>query len=275
MSETEIRVDPSDGGAYTYSEMVGWYRREGWKMNQINQLWSRMQPFEVEKPKLRFSQGDRVLCNLGPRRLAGVVLSLNVEDPDEEDPRDAELIPYVVKTDPIVGVEPSRTISAPADEDMVICRERCFHSKSEMELAKWAAPTAFDKTKPLRFSVGDPVAIRVRDRNDGFEQWADGTIMDLWPAFPGVVDEDDFLKAAAAVPYLVALKGMAHQTFYCHRDDHTLVRKPENKPQRPMKTISKRFEMRQLQNGAFEKFDHVTLRGKKMETMVESESDSD
>jgi hypothetical protein len=270
MSEINIRLDPSDGGAYTFPEVVQWYRAQGWNMVQIQQKWSTMQRFEIKKPVLRFSQGDRVMCNIGPRRLAGVILSLNVEDPEEPDP--SNLIPYVVKTDSILGEEPSRTISAPSDNDMVICRERCFHSKTEMELAKWAAPIGFDKAKKPSFSVGDAVAIRVKDRHDGYEQWADGKIVEVWPVFPGPKGEG-FLKFAEAVPYLVSLQDNQNQTFYCHRDEHTLIRKPENKPRTQRKTISKRFEIRKLDNGSFEKFDHVTLRGKIVEGMEESDSE--
>lgn len=268
MASVDIRVDPSDGCPYTFPEIAGWYRDQGWDMPRIQRYWSTLPKFEIKKPELRFSQGDRVLCNMGVRRLPGVVLSLNVEDP--EDP--TELVAYVVKTDNLLGVAPSNTISAPCDEDFVICRDRCFNSESETDLTKWAAPLKLDRNKPLRFSVGDGVAIRVNDRDDGYEQWMDGCISEVWPSLPYEKEEDSFLKSAEAVPYKVSLQGNPNQTFYCHRDDHTLIRKPENKPRTSAKTISKRFEKRKLDNGLIEKFDHVTLRGKIVE---EEDSDSE
>lgn len=265
----ELRIDESDGQAYTFPEVRGWFRNAGWSMTHINQRWSMMQPFK--KPELRFSQGDRVLCNVGQRRLPGTVLSLNVEDPEEPN-NPMSLIPYVVKTDNLPGVVESRTISAPSDVDMVICRDRCFNSKSEMDFAKWAAPTAFDKKKPLRFGIGDEVAIRVKDRPDGYEQWRDGKITAVWASIQGPKGEG-FLKPAEAVPYVVSLSPHPQQTYYCHLDDHTLIRKPENKPRKLRKTLSKRFEVRQADGGALEKFDHVTLRSKIVQDMSESEGE--
>lgn len=268
MSQMDIRIDPSDGEAYTYREMFLWYMRQKWDKEKIDKHWSTMQPFVLEKPELRFSQGDRVLCNMGERRLAGVVLSLNVEDP--EDPR--ELIAYVVKTDNYPGVAPSRTISAPGDVDMVVCRERCFNSVSEKDFTKWAAPLVPDRSKPLRFAVGDAVAIRVKDNDDGYEQWADGNVVDVWYEFPEPMGQG-FVRTAAVVPYKVSLQSDPNQTYFCHRDEHTLIRKQENKPRITGKTISKRFERRQLDNGSFEKYDHVTLRSKRGLDCLESDSD--
>lgn len=257
MSDEEKRVDPSDGEAYTFPVFYQWYASQGLSQHQIKQTWAKMEVWNP--PELRFSQGDRVMCNVGERRLAGVVLSLNVEDPE-----DGELLPYVVKCD--VG----STISAPSDVDLVVCRERCFDTKTELDLAKWAAPTKLNKAKPLRFSLNDAVAIRVKDDDAGFEQWIDGKILEVWPAFPGPVGEG-FLQTAETAPYLVETQG--NQTFYCHRDEHTLIRKPENKPRTLSKTLSKRFEVRKLDNGEFEKFDHVTMRGKRVESMNESDSE--
>lgn len=192
-----------------------------------------------ETPSLRFSQGDRVLCNVGPCRLAGTILSCDVEDPEDPDPR--ERLPYVIKTDALPGVAPSRTISAPSDVDEVICRDRCFSSIYEKDLAKWAAPPKIDKSKPLRYGLGDAVAIRVMDNDEGFEQWMDGKITEGWPALPGHRGQElPFgLMPAESVPYLVSLKANPDRTFFCHRDDHTLIRKPG---------ISQKHWGRQFQN---------------------------
>jgi len=194
---------------------------------------------------------------MGPRRFPGIVLSTNVEDPEEP----GEIIPYVVKTDALPGVADSNTISAPSDIDEVVCRERCFNSQYEMDLAKWAAPMSLSKSKPLRFNLEDTVAIRVMDSSKGYEQWKVGKVVEVWPALPGAAPTG-FLKSADAVPYKIELQEDFRQRFYCHRDEHTLIRKPENVPQTPTKAISKRFEKRRLADGSIEKFDHLTLRGK-------------
>jgi len=218
-----------------------------------------MQPWQP--PELRFTQGDRVLCNVGERWIAGTVLSTNVDDPEEP----GDLIPYVIKTDPLMGE--SRTISAPVDSDGCILRERCFNQKNESELTRWSAPIAFDKAKKLRFGVGDAVAIRAMDTSNGFECWLDAKVSETWATLP-FEKEEGMLKAAEAVPYVVVSKDH-NVTFYCHRDEHTLIRKPENKPQKPGKTVSKRFEIRERTDGKKEKFDHVTLRGKVVDEIDE------
>ena len=69
---------------------------------------------EIRK-NLRFSEGDRVICNCGPLWLPGSVVGTAVES-------DGELFPYVVKTDPIPGM-PSRTISVPGDNSQVCVQE--------------------------------------------------------------------------------------------------------------------------------------------------------
>lgn len=207
------------------------------------------------KPEYRFDQGDRVLCNVGARWLAGTVLSRDVEDPEEPD---EEKLAYVVKTDAIKGHLESRTVSAPYDVDVVVCRERCFSVESELSLAKWAAPV-IDRRPSLRFAPGDEVGIRVRDKSDGYEQWIHGKVVEIWPALPKPA-QTGLLWSADAIPYkIVVAKGGA---FYCHRDDHTLIRLPQNVPRVPVKTISKRFENRELADGRVERFDHMTLRGR-------------
>jgi len=251
MSFGERRIDFYDGVAYTFPEIVGFYRRQGWNKTRIQRYWSKL------KPGLRFSQGDRVLCNMGPRRFPGIILSTNNENPEDPDHN----IPYVVKTDNLPGVAASDTILAPDDIDELVCRERCFNSQSELDLAKWAAPMDLNRTKPLRFSLGDIVGIRVMDCSDGYERWKVGKVVATWPALPCAATTG-FLKSATAVPYKIQLQEDFRQLFYCHRDEHTLVRRPENIPQTPTKTISQRFEKRRLENGLIEKFDHVTLLGK-------------
>lgn len=277
MSWEERRIDPADGVAYTFQEIFAYYRNM-YAPFMIKQYWEAMKPAvsetnepeEFEPEEFRFKQGDRVLCNLGDRRLAGTVLSRDVEDP--EDP-EGERIAYVVKTDAIPGVIEGNTISAPADEDLVICRERCFNAKSESSYTKWAAPIIQEQhRKVLRFGPGEEVAIRVQDRPDGYEQWVCGRVSEVWPALPGRVGRG-FLTTASHCAYKVNV-GRGND-FYCHRDDHTLIRLPANIPKKPGKTISKRFENRKLPDGSVERFDHVTLRSKRVTVEEEEDEDSD
>eukprot|EP00415_Alexandrium_ostenfeldii_P002595 UN2595 len=77
------------------------------------------------------------------------------------------------------------------------------------------------------------------------------------------------MKTASHVPYTVnADDGNA---YHCHLDDHTLIRRPGNVPRVPGKSISKRFEERTLSDGTVEKFDHATMRGKRMVKVIEME----
>lgn len=193
---------------------------------------------------LRFEQGDRVVCNLGERWAVGTVLSTNVDDPEEPG---ADKIPYVVKVD-------AGTISAPVDEDQVIRRERCFDAGRERFVAECCASAVSPHMrKPLRFSAGDQVAIRVMDLPTGFENWRRGRVLSTWMELSIGPAE------GKVVPYVIQTD---RGTYYCHRDDHTLIRQPEHVPQTLQKSISKRFEQRKRPDGTLEVFDHATLRSK-------------
>lgn len=246
----ECRTDPSDGNLYTFAQVSQFYRSQ-YDPKQIKQYWEEgMQP-------LRFQQADRVLCNLGERWIAGRILSLGVPDPDNP----ADKLPYVVKTDMLPGIG-QKTISVPCDSHEVCCRERCFHEETELDFAKWAAPCISEKgrRKPLRFSLNEKVAIRVQDTKDGYEHWIQGNVADVWHTLPGHCEKEGFLTTADAIPYKIVVADNA--TFFCHLDEHTLIRRPENVPRTPGRTISKRFERRRLPDGSMEQFDHVALRSK-------------
>lgn len=247
----ERRIDPADGKTHTLDELFKKYRNQyaAW---QIRAYWfGEMRP---EAWEFRFDQGDRVLCNVGERRLAGKVLSRDVEDPEG-----GENLAYVVKTDALPGF-PARNLSVPADEDEVVCRDRCFHAQSELGFTRWAAPIIkADQRKPLRFSLNERVVIRIQDNGDGFEQWVCGQVLEIWPSLP-FNKEEGFLKSADAVPYAIAVEGRG--AFYCHRDEHTLIRHPDNVPRTPGKRITPRFEKRKRPDGTMEEFDHLTLRSK-------------
>jgi len=117
-------------------------------------------------------------------------------------------------------------------------------------------PYNLSQRKPLRFSPDEIVGIRIWDTDDSYEQWVYAQILEIWPSLPEPVLEG-FLQSADAVPYKVDVHGLG--IFYCHRDDHTLLRRPENVPRIPGKRITPRFELRQLPNGKMVKFDHQTL----------------
>merc|ERR1719221_2028950 len=213
-------------------------------------------PERSSKPEYRFAPGDRVLCNIGKRRLSGKVINVGVEDPEdpEQDP-----FAYVVKTDALQNME-SNMISAPSDTDDCICRDRCFFVKREYDLAKWAAPIISKEARqPLRFGIGDKVCIRIWDREDGYENWKAGEVTSVWSKIRPKPSGTSFLEEwADAIPYKVDVEHLG--LFYCHRDDHTLIRKVENAPRTLLKTMSKRMEKRKLEDGTLEVFDHVTCR---------------
>ena len=68
------------------------------------------------------------------------------------------------------------------------------------------------------------------------------------------------MKTADTAPYLVQTGERG--AYYCQRDEHTLIRKPENVPRSLGKAISQRFEKRTSADGTVEVFDHVTTRSK-------------
>merc|ERR1712187_1004929 len=78
----------------------------------------------------------------------------------------------------------------------------------------------------------------------------------MLPGLPG----EGLLMSADCVPYLVLTED--DEIFYCHRDDHTLIRSPENVPRTPCKGVSQRFELRKRPDGTSERFDHVTLQSR-------------
>lgn len=202
-----------------------------------------------EKPPLRFSQGDAVLCNIGSRWVRGRVLSCNVEDSEQPD----TVLPYVVKTDNLPGIMPSRTISVPCDEDAVCTREVCF-PVADWCFAVHASPTycAADAQKPLRFTAGCRVAFRVYDWPNGFDRWLEGKVIAVWKQVN--------FRTQQRLPYLLEAEDRTH--YWCHIDSHTLLRAPENRPQQRRNGIASRLEVRRLPDGSLEKFDHVTLRGR-------------
>mmetsp|Transcript_108931 Transcript_108931/g.232777 ORF Transcript_108931/g.232777 Transcript_108931/m.232777 type:complete len:358 (-) Transcript_108931:70-1143(-) len=219
------------------------------------------------RSQLRFDLNDRVLCNCGARWLAGLIVGTAVPD-------DIDFIPYLVKTDPFPGV-PQRTISVPDDDDEICIREVCFDPCSELHLIKAAAVVVPESRKPrTRFAVGEKVVCRVRNSpDDGLERWVPGAVSEVWPKLAGqkMWDFDGVTgNFADIVPYKVVLD--SGTWIYCHRDDHTLIRREGMEPQTRVRGISKRMELRKGKDGRKERVDHTTERRK---LMLESESSSD
>ena len=186
---------------------------------------------EIEefKKTLRFEQGDRVLCNCGQLWISGWIVGSAVED-------DQDLLPYVVKTDPIPGL-PSRTISVPHDRDEVCVQEVCFNPSSELHFVKCAATRLAGSAKPqLRFTEGDKVAVRLKNGPDGLERWVSGCVTDLWPSLPGKLQweiEGVTGEYPKEVPYRVDMSPLGW--CFVHRDDHTLIRREGLQPQTRVK----------------------------------------
>lgn len=208
------------------------------------------------RKQLRFDLNDRVLCDCGPRWLAGHIVGTAV--PDE-----GGLLPYLVKTDPLPGL-PSGTISVPRDDDWCCIQEVCF-TPEELHLIKAGAPVLTGAARPkLRFGVGDAVVCRVsNDATDGLERWIDGMVGAAWPELPGARQwEMNGMRAdyPAVVPYRVDLA--KDVWVYCHKDQFTLIRRKGWEPQQRVKGLSQRMEVRKLEDGHKEKVDHQTERRK-------------
>jgi len=307
MAGVDLRVDPADGGVYSYEQVFALWNGQ-YSPQEIGVYWQfymapvnffmkgkgknsgrgqpnmttvrqsqKQEPQDTERElgelreRLRFGLNDRLLCNLGPRWLSGVVVGTAVPDPEEE----GEILPYLVKTDPLPGL-PGRTISVPCDEEDTCTLEVCFDPASSLQLGliKAAAAVLKEGSKPkLRFAVGESVVCRINnDPKDGLERWVPGMIDKLWPILPGEKTWDMFGVSgeyADSVPYEVALT--SGRRVFCHRDDYTLIRREGLQPQTRVKGISKRMEVRSNEDGSKETIDHVTERRK----VVIAESDSD
>jgi len=178
---------------------------------------------------------DRVICCMGEHYMPGRVFSVDVD-------QEGDIIPYGVKLD--MG----RLIVVPHDEDGTCMREVCFDS---WQLASDAAPTMLPKDigKPTRFSQGERVAFRIHDRTDGFDQWLCGKVVATWCE----------LKDGKKIPYELCSDDDDDLTkYFCHNDDHTLIRTVDNIPAERCKTIAPRMEKRKLEDGQIECIDHVT-----------------
>lgn len=151
----------------------------------------------------------------------------------------------------------------------------CFDPRSQLHLVKSAATRLTGSTKPnLRFAEGDKVAVRVKNAQDGLELWVSGGVAALWPTLPGASKwqmADMSGEFPTEVPYRVDLSPGGW--CFVHRDHHTLIRRDGLQPQTRVKGISKRMEIRKMQDGGREQIDHQTERRKAM--LDDSDDDSD
>jgi hypothetical protein len=226
------------------------------------------QDIEKIRSALRFRLNDRVVCNCG-RWIAGHVVGTAVRS-------DGVILPYLVKTDKLPGL-PSSTISVPEDIDEVCVQEVCFDVDSQLFLVQAAAALVPLTSRPkLRFAVGDKVCCRIRNSpNDGLEQWVSGEVVALWPkAFRDLDATWDMGEASGifsdVVPYEV-VEIPSGRRIYCHRDEHTLIRREGFQPLERVRGVSKRMEAIKNKDGK-ELIDHVTERRR---PCVNDISDSD
>lgn len=241
---------------------------ESFDISQIQPRWSD-QELEDFRKGLRFGMNDRVLCNCGPRWLSGHIVGTAVPEDEEED-----LLAYLVKTDPLPGL-PSATISVPRDSSEICVQDTCFDPNSQLHLVKAATITAPASSKSkLRFALGDKVVCRIcNDPQDGLEQWVSGKISETWPKLPGE-HKWSMGEVSGNYPDVVPYKiDLVSGWVYCHRDDHTLVRRQGLQPQTRVRGISKRMELLKCADGTRERIDHVTERRKRLQNAVSSDSD--
>jgi len=242
---------------------------------QTNQEWQQQQDkprfteemIEHVRTLLRFDLNDRVLCFCGPRWLSGHIVGTAVVDDDD-------FLPYLVKTDALPGL-PARTISVPTDKDHCCTQEVCFDPIEQLDLVRCAASTIKGTKKPkLRFAVGDKVVCRIKSSpEDGLEVWVAGFVSETWPS---IGDASWDMGPAAGkfpdvVPYKVDFSSGSGKWVYCHRDDHTLIRREGMQPQTRVKGTSKRMEVLKESDGVSFRIDHVTERRKRMLEEVESD----
>merc|ERR1719335_80623 len=80
-------------------------------------------------------------------------------------------------------------------------------------------------------------------------------------------------KFPGFVPYKIDLTSGGW--VYCHRDNHTLIRRQGMEPLTRVRGISKRLEVRKGQDGSKEKIDHMTERRKRLMTALSSDSEGE
>lgn len=262
--QDEVSQSLSPGDRVVVAAMALGPMSKNFDLSQLQPMFTEEDIEELRK-RLRFGLNDRVLCQCGPRWLSGWIVGTAVAD-------DEDLLPYLVKTDPLPGL-PSATISVPRDLEEICVQEVCFDPNTQLDLVKCAASLVPETKRPkLRFGVGDKIVCRVRNSpQDGLEQWVPGVINEIWPALPGE-EKWDMGDASGKYPDVVPYKiNLASGWVFCHKDDHTLIRREGMQPVTRVRGISKRMELRQCADGSKERIDHVTERRKRMIVTSDSE----
>lgn len=212
--------------------------------------------FDNVRKMLRFGVGDRVLCNIGPRHVSGVIVDTAVPSHSNE-----LVLPYLVETDPFPGYA-SRRICVPQDSEVVCVQETCFDAETELDLIRSATQVIEDTSRvKLRFGLGDKVICRVEnDAEDWLEVWVPGFVKGVWPS----IGEASWSlgKLANVVHYKVELA--TGKWIYCHRDDHTLIRRQGMQPKSRVAGISKRYENIVEPRGRKFRLDYETGRRKRL-----------
>lgn len=201
---------------------------------------------------------------MNSRLVPGRVVQVNIRDPD-----DGFFVAYMVKTDRLSCSLPSNTMGVPRDTEAFCVRETCLPMSLE-KMVMFCAQHYVTLPK-LRFAPGERVSFRVEDGEGGLDQWLCGTVKETWPNIPGPC-EFAGVQFCDTVPYSLeadSTTGRSERTYYCHRDDHTLVRREDHMPQKRRKGIAQRMEKRALA-GSTVIFDHATCRSR--EVQGESES---
>merc|ERR1712224_440908 len=123
----------------------------------------------------------------------------------------------------------------------------------------------YDSPPKLRFAPGERVSFRVEDAKDGLDQWLCGEVKEAWPKLhqPCQFEGVQFVDTVPAVE-ADSTFGRLEVSYYCHRDDHTLIRKEENMPQERSFGIARRMEKRVLAGNTTVTFDHATCRSRKI-----------
>jgi len=212
------------------------------------------------RASLRYGLNDRVICRSRSCWFSGHIVGTAVF----EEAGLFQLSPYLVKTDPRPGIK-SNIIRVENDNDEICKLEVCFDPLSELYLIKAAAVVVAKSRKPkTRFTVGDKVVCRVHSNiDDGLEQWVSGTVSLTWAKLGTVSLTSEINRAYLdLVPYKINLNSGGW--IYCHKDDHTLIRREGLQSQIRFRGTSKRMEVRQSEDGTKERVDHATERRKRM-----------
>eukprot|EP00747_Dinoflagellata_sp_TGD_P172205 gnl/TRDRNA2_/TRDRNA2_208127_c0_seq1.p1 gnl/TRDRNA2_/TRDRNA2_208127_c0~~gnl/TRDRNA2_/TRDRNA2_208127_c0_seq1.p1 ORF type:complete len:274 (-),score=35.17 gnl/TRDRNA2_/TRDRNA2_208127_c0_seq1:69-890(-) len=187
---------------------------------------------------LRFSVGQRVLCNISKRASgfvwkAGTITSLAYKPSQEEvqknkvvyeDEDGTDIIPYIVKLDN------GQTVASPEDEDE--CVRLAARCSDDTRIMRQLA-VSLDKKASLRFSEGDRVAVQL-----DIGVWEEGVIVEVW-----VIPERNGrpLKtwAGFAVPYAVNLD-LGHCVLVPFDTDEVI--RPESAARPAQKSIAEQIK---------------------------------